>query len=235
MSSSLQLDWQKVVELAKRMRLGFWAFCASIDLLGMKKTMTYNPEEAIHRLNDLQQAFGDALLFFPGGGDYRVCFLADSLLIVKELTPEEKSEKPWPMFCGHIFALASYVHKLETNIGNPGVRMVLSYGHLFQIVEPDSWRKYPISHFTKNWFVLTGASDALRKCDQVEKKGRRHGFEGGYCWHEIPNNESVYLGTPFFEIPVEQYQKPNLYPVFYEELCKKACRKKRLRFNKAKS
>lgn len=92
MSDNLQFDWQELVELAKRMRSGYGAFCAYIDLLGMKETMRHNPEEAIHRLDDFQQGFGNALIFYPGGKDYRVCFLSDSLFVIKELTPEEKSE-----------------------------------------------------------------------------------------------------------------------------------------------
>lgn len=217
-----------MIELAKRMRSGYRAFCASIDLLGMKETMRLNPREAVHRLDDFQQGFGDALIFFPGGKDYRVCFLADSLFVVRELTPEEKSDECWPMFCGHVFALASYVQELETSIGNPGVRMVVSYGQLFQIVEPDSWHQYPISGFTKNWFVLTGASDALRKCCDAEEVGHSGGFEGGYCWHEVPGNEREYLGTRFINIPPDYWRQPNLYPAFYQELCKKADKRVRL-------
>ncbi len=224
MSNNLPVDWQQVIELAKRMRSGYSAFCAYIDLLGMKNTMRLDPEEAIHRLDDLQQSFGDALLFYPGGKDYRVCFLADSLLVVKELTPEEKSEDCWPTFCGHIFALSSYVQELELNIGNPGLRVFVSYGQLFQIIEPDSWRQHPISEFTKNWFVLTGASDALIKCTQADKVGHIGGFEGGYCWHEVPDKESVYFGTPFYRIHPTQRLQPNLYPIFYKELCKRACK-----------
>lgn len=224
MSDNLQIDWQQVVELAKRMRSGYRAFCAYIDLLDMKETMRLDPAEAIHRLDDFQQSFGEALLFFPGGKDYRVCFLADSLLVIKELTPEEKSEECWPTFCGHVFALASYVQELETNIGNPGLRMFVSYGQLFQIIEPDSWRQYPISEFTKNWFVLTGASDALTKCHQADKVGHKGGFEGGYCWHEVPDKDGFYFGTPLYMIHPAQRMQPNLYPLFYNELCNKACK-----------
>jgi hypothetical protein len=217
-----------IIELAKRRRSGYGAFCAFIDLLGMKKEMSLNPREAVYRLNDLQQGFGHALIFFPGGRDYRVCFLADSLLVVKELTPEEKFDECWPMFCGHVFALASYVQELETDIGNPGLRMFVSYGRLSQIIEPDSWRQYPISDFTKNWFVLTGASDALRKCDDADRAGSSGGFDGGYCWHEIPSNEREYLGTRFIKIPPDYWRQPNLYPAFYQELCKKADKRVKL-------
>lgn len=106
--------------------------------------------------------------------------------------------------------------------------MVVSYGQLFQIMEPDSWRQYPISEFTKNWFVLTGANDALTKCHEADKVGRKGGFEGGYCWHEALDKEGVYYGTPLYMIHPAQRMKPNLYPFFYEELCKKACKSVKL-------
>ena len=139
----------------------------------------------------------------------------------------------WPSFCGHIFALASNVQDLDRKIGNPGVRVVISYGRLFQIYQPKSWRRYPIAEYTQNWFVLTGASEALIKCTEVERLGRRNGFQGGYCWHEIPGSERVYLGTPFFVIPLEHDQQPDLYPTFYELLCKRA--DKRVELSAARS
>lgn len=214
------------LELARRMRPGFRAFCASLDLLGMKRTIAVDQEEAIQRLDDFQQGFGDALQFYPGGNDYRVCFLGDSLFIVKELQPEEKNEEAWQLFCGHLFALASWVQTLEKKIGNPGLRMTISYGSLFQIVEPDSWRRHPISDYTKNWFVLTGASEALVKCHEIEQQGQAHGFAGGYCWHEVPSNNNVFNGTPFFKVPINGYQRHGL--AFYSnlniELCEKATR-----------
>ncbi|HWX42705.1 MAG TPA: hypothetical protein VN345_16250 [Blastocatellia bacterium] len=76
-------------ELIVRGRAGFNAFCATIDLLGMSRMVTDDPTEARTRLDNLQQGFGDGLLLFPGGADYRVCFAADSLFVVKEFTPEE--------------------------------------------------------------------------------------------------------------------------------------------------
>lgn len=228
MSNNQQIDWQEIIKLGKRMRSGYKAFCAYLDLLGMQKTMKLDPDEAIHRLDDFQQGFGDALLLFPGGEDYRVCFLADSLLVIKEITPEENNEDSWPFFCGHVFALASCVQELEKNIGNPGLRMFVSYGQLYQIVEPNSWHQYPISEFTKTWFVLTGASEALKKCDRADRIGQRGGFEGGYCWHEDPNEEGSYLGTPIYRINPTQMRQPNLYPFFYKELCEKSDKTVRL-------
>ena len=95
----------------------------------------------------------------------------------------------------------------------------MSYGHLSQLYEPDNWKKPPVSEYSNNWFVLTGASEALMKCDQAERLGRKGGFEGGYCWHEVPGNERFYWGTPFFRIPLEHYRQPGLYPLFYQEMC----------------
>jgi len=108
------------------------------------------------------------------------------------------------------------------------VRVVISYGRLFQIFKPDSWRRYPISEYTKNWFVLTGAADALLKSTEAERQGRKRGFEWGYCWHEIPGNEREYWGTPFFTIAKEQWRQPQLYSNFYQELCRRACKRVKL-------
>lgn len=223
------INWDEVFKLVSRSRQGFNAFCATFDLLGIRSMMKNNPDEAKARLNDLQQGFGDALIFFPGGQDYRVCFAADSLFIVKELLPEDNWIEHWPSFNGHLFAIASLLHDLETNIGNPGLRVIISYGHLLQLSEPDSWRDKLISEYTENWLVLTGASDALIKCDEAERLGSKGGFVGGYCWHEEPDKEYSYLGTPLFKMQIEYNQQPNLYPDFYKEIRSKAVKMVKLR------
>jgi hypothetical protein len=212
----------KVFDLAARGRPGFNAFCTSIDLYGMKYTMRKNPREARARLDDLQQGFGYALTLFPGGEDYRVCFLGDSLLVVKELSPDDDWTDQWPVFCGHLFAMASILQDMETNIGNPGLRAIASYGRLFQLREPDSWRQEPISKCTRNWLVLTGASDALRKCHDAENQGHKSGFLGGYFWHEDPRTEQNYRGTPLRKIPPDQCCQPALYRSFYYDAIQRA-------------
>lgn len=184
----------------------------------MQRMIRENPDEAQSRLDDLQQGFGDALVLFPGGEDYRVCFAGDSIFVVKELAPGEGRVERWPSFCGHVFALASVIQDLEVGIGNPGIRLIMSYGRLFQLRQPNSWREKPISEYTRNWLVLTGASDALLKCTQAERLGRNAGFSGGYCWHEDPERERSYIGTRLFSIPNALCRQPGLYPVFYEEL-----------------
>src|SRR5262249_33991081 len=148
----------------------------------------------------------------------RACFAGDSWFVIKELTPEENWIEHWPSFCGHIFALTSFMHNMEKTIENPGIRLIISYGTLLQLSRPDRWREEHIEKFTKNWFVLTGASKALRKCTVAEAGGKKSGFDGGYCWHEDPQKEQRYLGTPFFHLPRELYQDPSLYPEFYKNL-----------------
>jgi hypothetical protein len=187
--------------------------------------MENNSSEVHSRLDDLQQGFGEALLFFPGGKDYRVCFAGDSLFIVKELLPEDNWINYWPTFTGHLFAIASLLHDLDTNIGNPGIRVIVSYGKLFQLREPDSWKEDPISRYTKNWLVLTGASEALIKCTIAEDLGSSGGFFGGYFWHEEPDKEYKYLGTPLSRIHNAFCMQPDLYPTFYQEIRGKATKR----------
>jgi len=221
-------NWDKVIELVSRGQRDFNAFCATIDLLGMRSLIKSDSFEACSRLDDLQQGFGEALFFFPSEKDYRVCFAGDSLFIVKELSPEYNWIDYWPSFAGHIFAMASFLHDLDTNIGNPGLRVIISYGQLFQLREPDSWKDKLISPYTENWVVLTGASEALMKCTEAEVLGKGRGFFGGYCWHEEPDREYKYLGTPLLKIPNEFCQQPNLYPTFYQEIRRKATEKAEL-------
>jgi len=228
MTKGILINWDEIFKLVSRSRQDFNAFCATFDLLGIRTMMKNDPDEAKAQLDDLQQGFGEALIFFPGGKDYRVCFAGDSLFIVKELSPEDNWIKHWPSFSGHLFAMASVLHNLETNIGNPGLRVIISYGHLLQLREPDSWRDKLISEYTKNWLVLTGASDALIKCTEAERLGSKGGFDGGYCWHEEPDQEYSYLGTPLFRIQNERCQQPNLYPGFYKEIRRKAVKKAKL-------
>lgn len=218
MNESGLFNEPELLELMSRSRTGFKAFCATVDLLGMKTMIRENPIEASSRLNDLQQGFGDAFLLFPGGTDYRVCFAGDSVFVVKELAPEESWIERWPDFCGHVFALASVMQDLEVSIGNPGIRLIISYGQLFQLRQPDSWREESISEYTRNWLVLTGASDALVKCTEAERLGQNGGFDGGYCWHEDTKRERSYLGTRLFRIPTNLCRLPDLYPTFYQEV-----------------
>ena len=229
MIENMSNNRDKIEELVSRGRQGFNAFCATIDLLGIRSMMKKNSSEACSRLDNLHQGFGDTLLFFPGGKDYRVCFAGDSLFIVKELLPEDEWINHWPYFTGHLFAMASLLHDLDINIGNPGLRVIVSYGQLFQLREPESWKEKPISQYSKNWLVLTGASEALIKCTTAEDLGSSGGFCGGYFWHEEPDQEYKYLGTPFSKIHNEFCMQPNLYPTFYQEIRLKAIKKAELK------
>lgn len=203
------------LELIRRGRGGFQAFAATIDLLGIGALMVKRPSEARARLDDLHQGFGESLAFYPGGEVYRVCFAGDSIFIVRELEPHAEAAGPWASFCGHVFALAGFLHDMETNFGNPGLRVVLATGPLFQLREPESWRRLPWSHETQNWFVLTGASVALKKCTDAEAGGKDAGFVGGYCWHDKPGVPGAFLGTSLRRLSPETYGRPGVYPEIY--------------------
>jgi len=222
MSSSSKSDKSGLVELARRMRSGFQAFCASIDLYAFRSLIKSNPREALHRVNDLQRGFADALVSFPGGSDYRVCFAGDSVFVVKELQPEEKIEDLWPTFCGHIYGISSFLNEIDTNIGNKGIRVIISYGKLIQLFKPDSWKHQLFAPFTENWFVLTGASEAFKKTIKADVLGKAGGFLNKYCWHELPNKSCLYQGTPIEKVPLEWTLQPKLYPRFYERMNSKA-------------
>ena len=99
--------WNQIARLAQRQRAGFSSFCASVDLLGIRDMSVRNPAEAGARLNDLQSGLGEATSFFPGGADYRGCFLGDSWFFVREVSPDESIPELWPAFCGHLYALTS--------------------------------------------------------------------------------------------------------------------------------
>ncbi len=179
-----------------------------------------NPWEVRARLDDLQQGLGQAVIFFRGGSEYRACFAGDSWFIIRELKPEETDEDLWPHFCGHIYALTQFVQEMEVTIGSPGLRVVISRGALAQLTTPDNWQEPELADFTRNWFVLTGASEAFIKCQEVERSGSGRGFVGGYFWHESPEKERMYWGTPFFKLPPKWYEGHD-YPGVYEYVCRK--------------
>lgn len=209
-----------VVKLALRRRRGYQSFCAVVDLLGVRAMLKKRPSEAGSRLNDLQKGFGEATFFFPGGSDYRACFVGDSWFVVKEVTPDEQAEELWPAFCGHIYALTSFIYELEKGLGNPGLRVVVAAGPVSQVEEPDEWRYSHIAEETKHWFVLTGADQALVKSERAQRLGKRAGFFGNFFWFEVAGRENLFWGAPFRPFPAEEYQDPTLYPEFFDRLLK---------------
>lgn len=52
----------------------------------------------------------------------------------------------------------------------------MSYGYLNQLRRPDSWGEEPISQYTRNWFVLTGVSEAFTKSCKAEKMVKQAGL-----------------------------------------------------------
>lgn len=201
-----------------RSREGYRAFCATIDLLGVSQLLEQDPAEAMSRLNDLQLAFAHGTLIFPGDAQERACFAGDSWFFVREVAPDEDEPALWKAFCGRVFALVSIVAEMENDLGNPGLRVIISYGSLVQIIEPDNWREDFIEPQTRNWFVLTGAAEALRKSLCAEQAGKKAGFKEGYFWHESPTLPLKYLGTPLTKFDHSIFDQPTTYPAIYEEL-----------------
>lgn len=205
-----ELESQIMADL-KRSRRGYQAFAASVDLVATQALMKMNPHEARQRVNDLQQGVGEALQFFPGGEHYRVCLAGDAVFVIREIDTDEDSALLWPAFCGRIFALASFMHQMERGIGNAGFRAIVAYGPLFQLTDPDSWKRLPWHNEVHNWFVLTGPSIAFKKCCDAERAGRKGGFLPSYCWHEQSEEAGSFLGTPLQALPLEWAMHPELY------------------------
>jgi hypothetical protein len=206
-----------VLRMAVRRRSGFRSLCAAIDLLGMRRMLLTRPEEAASRLNDLQR-IPEALLFFPGGDQYRACFVGDSWFIVREVPPDEDWSTVWPDFCGHVFALASFANELEGGLGNPGLRAVAAHGAVSQVFEPDERMHPELNAQLRNWFVLTGADQALVKCDEALRAGQAQGFKHHAFWHERVDEECVFSGSPLSPVPVSEYGRPELYAELFARM-----------------
>jgi len=207
-----------VLRLVRRKQPGFSSFCAIIDLLGIGAMIRDKPAEAASRINDLI-SLPKSLTFFPGGEEYRACFAGDSWYIVREVSPDENRGDLWPAFCGHTYALTSFMQGMELGIGNPGVRVVVAYGDLLQIEQPDDFRSYDhLAEQTQHWFVLTGADSSLIKCERAHAAGKEGGFLGGRFWLEDMENPGEFLGVPIRKIKLEAYMQPALYPVLYGEI-----------------
>lgn len=216
------MDVAQVPEVAHRSAEGFRALAASVDLMGTSRQMAHNPHEARARLNDLQQGFGEALYFYPGGEVYRVCFAGDSVFVIREIELEAEVAPMWASFCGHMFAVACLIHEMDQKIGNPGLRMIVAAGPLFQLVDPESWKRLPWRDETQNWFVLTGATVALKKCTDAEARGTCGGFLGGYCWHEQPTEPGTFMGTRLETLPNQIARDRSQYVQLYNLMVSKA-------------
>ena len=211
--------WAGVMRMVDRSRSGFRSMCAAIDLLGMRQMLLTRPDEAASRLNDLQK-LPEALLLFPSGDEYRACFVGDSWFIVREVRPEEEDWATilWPRFCGHMFALASIAYELEGGLGNPGLRAVAAYGAVSQIFEPDEQIHPELKPQLKHWFSLTGADQALVKCDEALRAGQAQGFMHQMFWYERLDAELVFWGAPLSPVPLTEYGLPNLYEQLFARM-----------------
>jgi len=216
------MDVARILEVVRRDDEGFRALAASVDLIGTSCQMAHNPTEARARLNDLQQGFGEALHLYPGGEAYRVCFAGDSVFVIREVEPEADVAPIWASFCGHMFAVACLLHEMDQKIGNPGLRTIVAAGPLFQLVDPESWKRLPWRGETQNWFVLTGASVALKKCTDAEARGTSGGFLSGYCWHEHPTDPGTFMGTRLETAPIQMACDRSQYVELYNLMVSKA-------------
>jgi len=204
-------------EILDRNRQGYKSMCASIDLLGMKDYLLEEPKEASARLNDLQK-LPEALMFFPGGEQYRACFVGDSWFIVREVEPDADIKKLWPDFCGHMFALASFAHEIEVKIGNPGIRAVAAYGDVSPIIEPQIDLNPELKEQVSNWFSLTGADQAVVKCIKADSLGQDGGFKHKIFWHESLENEFTFLGSHLSPVSSSEYSRYNLYEWIFNQM-----------------
>lgn len=207
-----------ILRLVQRGRSGFQSFCAMIDLLGVARLSTQNRREAAERLNDLQGGFFDGLIdFFPGGDHYRICYVGDSVFVVEEIDPDSDWRAAWPRFCGHMYAVSCLLNSLDTTIGNVGLRSFAAYGPVLQIRDPDAHRRR-VTH--PNWFVVTGASIALRKCWEAETQGAAGGFGGPRFWHERLDTASDFLGTHLggFDQIRHLARDQSVYPEIYQAI-----------------
>jgi len=206
----------QLLRRVNRSRKGYTALAATIDLLAIRSMTSTDPREARQRLNDLQGGVSASITLYPGGADYRVCFAGDSVFLVQELEPEVDGTNAWANFCGHIFAISCLLNDMDRGIENPGLRVIIAAGSLLQITDPDSWKGTPWAAQTEHWFVLTGASEGLRKCTRAEGVGSGGGFVGGYCWHERPGVPGEFLGTRLSKLSPFSYQRAELYPQIYD-------------------
>jgi hypothetical protein len=118
-----------------------------------------------------------------------------------------------------VYALTAFVEHLERVWDNPGVRVVVSYGSLIPLSDPDALQKNPGTvDFTRNWLALTGVDEAFTKCWKAEQEGSRLGFRRGFFWHEALDTPRTYLGTAVRPLGDAMLQAPELYPSLYREL-----------------
>ena len=186
-----------LLEKIKHTELYNDTFCASIDLLGTSSLLNRADTNLIDRLYNLYYSFQAADQDYPLSNDVRVCYIADSIWLIREFTIKEPNlnlENEWKTFCGQIYLISSDI-SIHENFGektskdNPcGIRVIISYGKTYDIFKNETWKD------KNNWYALTGPNTALIKCDTAEKKGEKGGFKKNYCFAEIWGENNRYKG-----------------------------------------
>ena len=219
---------EAIVLEAKRRQPGWHGFAASFDLVAIGAQLNMGGDnapkraEAWQRINDLHLFFGEIFDFFPAPHKYSVCFAGDSIFVIQEIEPGIDFKELWPEFCGHMYALAGYIHQAEQDIDNLGLRVIVAYGQLFPLFQPDRWKNLDPAISGTNWAALTGPSEAFKKCFDAEGRGTKGGFDKFYCWHEQIDQPKTFHGTPIREIDLHYARRPDMYPEFHIEMLKLA-------------
>ena len=128
--------------------------------------------------------------------------------------------------------MASFAYELEEGLGNPGLRAICAYGEVSQVFEPDEGSFPGLANQLMHWFVLTGANQAVVKCDEALRVGKGGGFLHNQFWYERLDREYEFRGAPLSTVPTNQYGTPNLYERLFESISAASSLEARLRTDK---
>lgn len=215
-----------VCQMAQRKRSGYKSCCALIDLLGMTDLILKDIEEAQRRIDALHEGFVDAQDLYPGLEGCRASFFGDTVVVLKELEPEENLEEFYRKFCGYIFCLSNLIKWMEHEFDDPGIRVIVSYGKLIPLTRPNAWHDAHLASVTKEWQVFTGANEAFAKCCKAEEGGSKKGFKKNMFWSEELDNNLDYMGIPFLNLPHHTYRNEAVYEQVYRQIINKQCTEK---------
>jgi len=109
--------WQGMIDIGKRRRAGYKSCCAFIDLLGMTDLILNNIEEAQWRIDALHQGLVNSLDLYPSLNDSRASFFGDSIVILREIEPQEDLSEIYQEFCGYIFCINNIIAKIDSALG----------------------------------------------------------------------------------------------------------------------
>ena len=197
---NLPRNADELFEMIRNTELYNKTFCASIDLLGIKSLIGKANTNLNTRLYNLYSSFHAAYTNYPLSEDIRVCYIGDSIWIIKEFSIEEEMqnnmEDEWRSFCGQIYLMSCDISISEnfgenTTLDEPcGIRVIISYGKTYEIYKKKLWPQ------NNNWFVFTSPNTALNKCFKAESIGENSGkgFLKNHCYSEVWNQVKEYNG-----------------------------------------